>query len=143
MAEIQKTSMGQSEMQSRFIEFVLMQTQNILFLLGKIPTPDGKPGKVNLEFARVLVDQLEMIENKTQGNLSTEEMEVLKNALANVRLAFVETAKGIPGSASPSAFTPTATSSETEISPPSPSQSSEKDNDEDEENKKRFTKKYS
>ena len=94
-------------------------------------------------FARVLVDQLEMIENKTQGNLLTEEAEVLKNALANVRLAFVETAKGISSSTSPPpASTPAPTSSETKISTPPPSQSSEKDNDEDEENKKRFTKKY-
>ena len=137
MAEVQKTSMGQSEMQSRFVEFILMQTQNILFLLGKIPTPDGKPGKVNLEFARILVDQLEMIENKTQGNLSTEESEVLKNALANVRLAFVETTQGTSGSP---ISTPTSTPSETEIS--SPSSSSSNENDEDEETKKRFTKKY-
>ena len=136
MAEVQKNSMGQSEMQSRFVEFVLMQTQNILFLLGRIPSPDGRQPQINLEFARILVDQLEMIESKTQGNLSPEESEVLKKALANVRLVFVETAQGI----SPASET-MASPSEPDISKPQPTQQKESEED-DEDNKKRFTKKY-
>lgn len=138
MAEVQKNSMGQSEMQSRFVEFVLMQTQNILFLLGRIPSPDGRQPQINLEFARILVDQLEMIESKTQGNLSSEESEVLKKALANVRLVFVETAQGVSTS---SASETMASPSEPEIAKPQPTQQKESEED-DEDNKKRFTKKY-
>jgi hypothetical protein len=139
MAEVQKSSVSSSEMQSRFIEFVLMHAQNILFLLGRIPTPDGRQPQVNLELARILIDQLEMIQAKTQGNLSPEEGEVLQNALANVRLAFVESAKGSPAPPQPSS-PPTEPLSETKIEAP---ESFKKDDDNgDEENKKRFTKKY-
>ena len=142
MAEMQKNSMGQSEMQSRFVEFILMHTQNILFLLGRMPNPEGKQPQINLEFARILVDQLEMIEVKTQNNLSPEESEVLKNALANVRLAFVETARGIaPSSSSPASVPSSSTVSEPKMSSPAPPK--KEDKDEDEEHKKRFTKKYS
>ena len=140
MAVEQKNAMGQSEMQSRFVEFILMHTQNILFLLGKLPTPDGRAPQVNLEFAKVLVDQLEMIETKTQGNLSPEESEVLKNALANVRLAFVETARGTSNPAPPP-IAPASTDSETKFSTP-PASSEDREKEDDEENKKRFTKKY-
>ncbi|MEZ5405141.1 MAG: DUF1844 domain-containing protein [Verrucomicrobiia bacterium] len=139
MAEVQKSSTASSKMQSRFIEFVLMHAQNILFLLGRIPTPDGGQPQVNLELARIFIDQLEMIQSKTQGNLTPQESEVLQNALANVRLAFVETAKGSPAPSQPSP-PPSSSVSETKIAS---SESSKKDDEDgDEENKKRFTKKY-
>lgn len=138
MAEVQKNQMGQSEMQTRFVEFILMHMQNVFFLLGRIPTPDGKPGQVNLDLAKVLIDQLEMIEAKTQNNLSPDESKVLNNALANARLAFVETAQGIPTASPPE--TASSAGAEPKISSP-PKDESNEDNSEDD-NKKRFTKKY-
>ena len=103
MAEIdkQKSSVGNAELAQRFVQFVMMQTQNIFYVLGKIPSPDGRPIPPNLEAGKLLIDQLEMVQEKTRGNLSAQEGDILENALKNVRLAFVETSGGTPASMMP------------------------------------------
>ncbi len=45
---------------------------------------------MHLEAARLFIDQLEMIREKTRGNLSPEEVEILKNVLSDLQLAFVQ-----------------------------------------------------
>ena len=101
MAEVQKNS-GSTEMAQRFVQFVMMQTQNIYYLLGRIPSPDGRAVPPNLEAAKLFIDQLEMVQEKTRGNLSTQESSVLDEALKNSRLAFVEASGGTPPSMMPS-----------------------------------------
>ena len=92
MAEIQKnqSTVGNAEMAQRFVQFVMMQAQNIFYVLGKIPSPDGRAIPPNLEAGKLLIDQLEMVQEKTRNNLSTQETQILEDALKNVRLAFVE-----------------------------------------------------
>ncbi len=98
MAEIQtNTQLG--EMTQRFIEFVMMQAQNAALFLGQIPNPQTGQGEVNLEVAKMFIDQLAMIQEKTRGNLSQEEASVLKNTLANLQMAFVEVSRSGAGGA--------------------------------------------
>src|SRR5271154_1185682 len=108
MAEIQKnqSSVGNAEMAQRFVQFVMMQAQNIFYVLGKIPSPDGRPIPPNLEAAKLLIDQLEMIQEKTRGNLSAQESGILDDALKNARLAFVEVSGGTPASMIPKSNLP-------------------------------------
>ncbi len=103
MAELekQKSAIGNAELAQRFVQFVMMQAQNIFYVLGRIPSPDGRPIPPNLEAAKLLIDQLEMIMEKTRGNLSTQETSILEDALKNVRLAFVEASGGTPASMMP------------------------------------------
>ena len=103
MAEIQKNSstVGNAEMAQRFVQFVMMQAQNIYYVLGRIPSPDGRPIPPNLEAGKLLIDQLEMVHEKTRGNLSAQETTILEEALKNVRLAFVEVSGGTPASMMP------------------------------------------
>jgi DNA replication initiation complex subunit (GINS family) len=42
----------------------------------------------------MFIDQLEMIQEKTRGNLTNEETMVLRNALSNLQMAFVEVSGG-------------------------------------------------
>src|SRR5437016_3729738 len=93
MAEVQ-TSTTSGELAQRFIEFVMMQAQNAALFLGQIPNPQTGKGEVNLEVAKMFIDQLAMIQEKTRGNLSNEESTVLRNALSNLQLAYVEVARG-------------------------------------------------
>ncbi len=93
MAEVQ-TSTNSGELAQRFIEFVMMQAQNAALFLGQIPNPQSGKGEVNLEVAKMFIDQLAMIQEKTRGNLSNEESTVLRNALSNLQLAYVEVARG-------------------------------------------------
>jgi hypothetical protein len=103
MAEYQNTPVSSGEMAQRFIEFVMMQAQNAAFMLGQIPHPQTGKAEVNLDMAQFLIDQLVMIQEKTKGNLTTDEGKILANALANLQIAFVETAQKLRtgGSVSP------------------------------------------
>ena len=66
MAEVQtNTQMG--ELSQRFVEFVMMQAQNAALFLGQIPNPQTGKGEVNLELAKMFIDQLAMIQEKTRG----------------------------------------------------------------------------
>ena len=79
-------------MTQRFIEFVMMQAQQAALFLGRIPNPQtGKP-EVNLEVARMFIDQLEMVREKTRGNLTGEESEILTRVLSDLQLSFVQAA---------------------------------------------------
>jgi hypothetical protein len=108
MPEIDKKSsaVGNAELAQRFVQFVMMQTQNIFYVLGRIPSPDGRPIPPNLEAAKILIDQLEMVQEKTRGNLSAQESSILTDALKNVQLAFVEITGGTPASMMPKSNLP-------------------------------------
>jgi hypothetical protein len=91
MPEVQKT-VQTGEMTQRFIEFVMMHAQNAALFLGQIPNPKTGEAEINLDLARMFIDQLEMIQEKTRGNLTNEETVVLRNALSNLQMAYVEVA---------------------------------------------------
>jgi hypothetical protein len=93
MAEVQTTT-DSGEMTQRFIEFVMMQAQNAALFLGQIPHPETGKGEVNLDLAKMFIDQLIMIRTKTNNNLSKEEQGVLNNAISNLQMVFFEVAKG-------------------------------------------------
>ena len=95
MAEVQQSQQS-GEMTRRFIEFVLMQAQQIALMLGQIPGPEGKPMEPNLPIARIFIDKLEMIREKTRGNLTKEEEDLLTRVLADLQLAFVEAGHQAP-----------------------------------------------
>jgi hypothetical protein len=146
MAEVQ-TNTQSGEMSQRFIEFVMMHAQNAALFLGQIPNPQTGQGEVNLELARMFIDQLAMIQEKTRGNLTTEEATVLKNAVSNLQMAFVEVARSQKGGAQPAAAPASAeepaVEEPSESAPASPSGLSTSPSDSAEsESKKKFTKSY-
>src|SRR5437588_8311787 len=95
MAEVQKTTLS-GELSQRFIEFVIMHAQNAALFLGQIPNPKTGEPEVNLDLARMFIDQLAMIQEKTRGNLTNEEATVLRNALSNLQMAYVEVSRETP-----------------------------------------------
>src|SRR5436190_13752539 len=119
MAEVQ-TSTQSGELSQRFIEFVMMQAQNAALFLGQIPNPQTGKGEVNLELAKMFIDQLGMIQEKTRGNLTNEESAVIKNTLSNLQMAFVEVSKETREGKTESAAAPPAESTETAPEKPEP-----------------------
>src|SRR3954464_7831223 len=105
MAEVQTTTQS-GELAQRFIEFVMMQAQNAALFLGQIPNPQTGEGEVNLELARMFIDQLAMIQEKTRGNLSKEEEAVLRNTLSNLQMVFVEVSQLVKSGEIPAAPEP-------------------------------------
>jgi Domain of unknown function (DUF1844) len=96
MAEYQNTTVSSGEMTQRFIEFVMMQAQNAAFMLGQIPHPQTGKAEVNLDMAQLLIDQLVMFQEKTKGNLNSDESRILAGAISNLQMAFVEAVREEP-----------------------------------------------
>src|SRR3984893_2944669 len=111
MAEVQ-TSTQSGQLSQRFIEFVMMQAQNAALFLGQIPNPQTGQGEVNLELAKMFIDQLGMIQEKTRGNLRNEESTVQRNPLTNLQMAFVEVSREVKSGAAPAAPEPAAPTAE-------------------------------
>jgi hypothetical protein len=80
-----------------FANMVIQQTNMAMMLLGKVAHPETGQFMQDFESARMLIDQLEMIEARTKGNLSKQEEALLKQALAALHMAFVETVDAPPG----------------------------------------------
>jgi hypothetical protein len=74
----------------------MMQAQQAALFLGRLPNPQTGKSEPNLEVARMLVDQLEMIREKTRGNLNHEETEILASILADLQLGYVQASKQLP-----------------------------------------------
>jgi hypothetical protein len=60
-----------------------------LMALGKIPNPITKQSLVNMATARHFVDTLTMLEQKTAGNLTTDERRMLEEIQHQLRLLIV------------------------------------------------------
>ncbi|MDG2384085.1 MAG: DUF1844 domain-containing protein [Pirellulaceae bacterium] len=57
--------------------------------LGQIPDPIEQKPIVNLELAKHYIDTLAVLEEKTKGNLSEEESEMLSTVLYQLRSVFI------------------------------------------------------
>ncbi len=79
-----------------FADLVMRQSSTALTFLGQIPLPDGSKAPVDLEAAQMFIDQLEMIEVKTRGNLSQAEQQLLRQSLTQLRMAFVKVSEQPP-----------------------------------------------
>src|SRR5438309_7352325 len=141
MAEVQ-TNTQTGELSQRFVEFVMMHAQNAALFLGQIPNPKTGQGEVNLELAKLFIDQLAMIQEKTRGNLSNEEATVLRNAISNLQMAYVEVAEHISkGGAQPSEPKPEQPAAEPKAAS-TPAESTPSIASTESESKKKFTKSY-
>ncbi len=144
MAGETQTSTVSGELTQRFIEFVMMQAQNTALFLGQIPNPKTGQGEVNLELAKMFIDQLAMIQEKTRGNLTPEETAVLRNTLANLQMVYVEVSQHGPQAVQPAPPSgPSDSPSPEAASPPAaPEKSPEAEPTDGGESKKKFTKSY-
>jgi hypothetical protein len=85
------SSGSQEEMRSAlFAQMVIQQSSMAMMLLGKTAHPQTGEIIRDLEAARLFIDQLEMLEGKTKGNLTPEETALLQQSLMSLRMAFVE-----------------------------------------------------
>jgi Domain of unknown function (DUF1844) len=131
MAEVQ-TSTHSGELSQKFIEFVMMQAQQASLFLGRIPNPHSGQSEVLLEPAKLFIDQLEMIREKTRGNLTAQETEILNSVLTDLRMAYVQ-ASSPQGAASAPPAKPEGPEASEKATVESPA---------DSESRKKFSKSY-
>ncbi|MGB9774387.1 MAG: DUF1844 domain-containing protein [Bacteroidota bacterium] len=79
-----------SKFEALFIELVLIFQTAAMQHMGKVKNPLTDKIERNLEQARAAIDMLEMIEQKTKGNLTPEELRFLETTLRDLRLNYVD-----------------------------------------------------
>lgn len=67
--------------------------QNAAMLLGGYADPRTGQPVLDMEGAREMIDMLDVLREKTRGNLAPEEDTLLLDVLGNLKLAFMEMAK--------------------------------------------------
>ncbi len=129
-----------------FANLVIQQTNMAFMFLGRVPHPETGEIIQDLESAKFFIDQLEMIEVKTQGNLDQREQGLLKQSLTGLRMAFVEAAEGKASAPSPESGSRPAAISEPEAAAkpaePVPVAAAEPKAAAEDESRKKFSKKY-
>lgn len=88
--EALKNASREEIMTALFARMVVQQTNMAMIFLGKEANPDTGTMTVDLEAAKFFIDQLEMIDDKTRGNLSPQEKHLLGQSLTTLRMSFVE-----------------------------------------------------
>ena len=73
-----------------FSSFIMSLYSSGLVQLGKVEDPSTGKKSVNLDLAKHTIDMIAMLDEKTKGNLTEEENNLLKALLSELRLAFVE-----------------------------------------------------
>jgi hypothetical protein len=76
-----------------FISILFTYVHTCLIYLGEVKDPEGQATGDNLEGARQMIDILEMMQQKTKGNLTTQEDKYLDSALYDLRMRYMKKAK--------------------------------------------------
>jgi len=75
-----------------FSSFVISLGSSSLMLMGEQLDPQQPPMPANLPQAKEIIDLLSVLEDKTKGNLTTEEQAVLRDMLYALRMKYVSLA---------------------------------------------------
>jgi hypothetical protein len=76
-----------------FVLLVSSLATQAMISLGEVENPFTKKRETHLPEARFHIDMLEMLEQKTKGNLAPEEAQMLQSLLFDLRMRFVARAK--------------------------------------------------
>ncbi len=72
-----------------FSSFVISLGSSSLMLMGEQLDPQQAPMSVNLPQAKEIIDLLSVLEEKTKGNLTSDEQTVLRDMLYALRMKYV------------------------------------------------------
>ncbi len=73
-----------------FSTFILSLNTAALVHMGELPDPITKEKKVNLTLAKQVIETLEMLKEKTKGNLTPEEEHLFTSILFDLKLRYVK-----------------------------------------------------
>lgn len=79
---------------ARFDLFISGLAMEALIALGDMPHPTTRKQSANLPQAKYLIDLLGVLEEKTKGNLVVEEDKLLKDALYQLRMRYLNKVGG-------------------------------------------------
>lgn len=84
--------------QMHFLNYISSLAFQAMIFLGEIPHPQTNLIEKDYEQAKFLIDTLILLREKTKGNLSRQESDMLKASIYELQMKFVEatTPKGSP-----------------------------------------------
>ncbi len=86
----QSTDTKAEDFKMDFSNFILSLNASAMIHLGDIPDPNTKERGVNLHSAKHTVDILELIQDKTRGNLTDEEKKLMDDVIYSLRMRYVQ-----------------------------------------------------
>ena len=110
-----------------------MQAQQASLFLGRIPHPQSGQSAVQLEPAKLFIDHLEMIREKTRGNLTAQEADILSSVLSDLQMAYVQASSQTTSAPSAAAAPASEEANKAQEAPPQTAP---------DESKKKFSKSY-
>ncbi len=87
------TAGQEQEPQLDFFNYITSLGFQAMIFLGEIPNPLTNQQDKNLKQAKFLIDTLVLIREKTTGNLTKEESELLNSSIYELQLRYVEAVK--------------------------------------------------
>ena len=89
---------GSGEPNINFASFVLSLVHTAAVHFGDVADPStGERHPPNLQLAQQMIDILAMLEEKTRGNLSAEERQLLEQIVAELRLRYDDISRASSG----------------------------------------------
>lgn len=76
-----------------FFNYVASLGFQAMIFLGEVPNPMTNQTEKNVKQAKFLIDTLVLLREKTSGNLTKEEAELLNGSIYELQLRYVEAAK--------------------------------------------------
>jgi hypothetical protein len=76
-----------------FSTLILSLSSSAIVHIGDYVDPQSGKTEKNLPLAKQTIDMLGMLQEKTRGNLTQDESQLLENILYNLRMRYVEAAK--------------------------------------------------
>ena len=83
-------SPGTSAAQVDFTSFILSLASTAFIHLGEVEDPVSKSRQVNFPMARQMIDIIQMLREKSSGNLEAKETEFIEGVLYELKLKFTE-----------------------------------------------------
>ena len=81
------------ELEVNFFNYIMSLGYQAMIFLGEVPNPMTGKSEKNLRQAKFLIDTLALIKEKTRGNLSPEEDNILVSSLYELQMKYVELAQ--------------------------------------------------
>lgn len=78
-----------------FLNHVATLSYQAMIFMGEIPNPMTNMPEENLEQAKFMIDTLAMLRDKTKGNLSQKESDILSTNLYQLQMRYVERSKSV------------------------------------------------
>jgi hypothetical protein len=80
----------QGEIEVSFLNYIMSLGYQAVIFLGEVPHPMTGQTEKNLRQAKFLIDTLQLLRDKTKGNLTSQEEQLLGSSLYELQLKYVE-----------------------------------------------------